>query len=153
AVGTPQNIKVSLTVQPACALQAPSITGETFAAEAGSNPAAQTFTIGVIGSCPGAVTITPTATKGWLAVSPATAQVASGSSATFTVIVTSAKLAAKAYTGSISLAAVDGGIAITGSPQTVAVKLNVLAPPALTAGPGLTFNVTTGTSPQPITIA
>jgi Viral BACON domain len=153
AVGTPQTIKVTLTVQPACTLQAPSITGETFAAEAGSNPAAQTFTIGVIGGCLGAVTITPTATTGWLAVSPATAPVASGSSATFTVTVTSAALAAGSYTGSISLAAVDGGIAITGSPQTVAVTLNVVAPPALTAGPALTFNVVTGTSPQAITIA
>jgi len=153
SVGTPQAIKVTLTVQPACTLQAPSITGETFATESGSNPAAQTFTIGVIGGCLGAVTITPTATRGWLAVSPATAQVTSGSSATFTVTVTSAKLAARSYSGSISLAAVDGGIAITGSPQTVAVTLNLLAPPALSAGPALTFNVLTGTSPQAITIA
>jgi hypothetical protein len=157
AVGTPQTIAVTLTVQPACTLQLPSVAGETFTTEAGSNPAAQTFTIGVIGGCLGAVAITPTATMGtgtgWLAVSPAPATVASGTGATFTVTVTSAALAAGSYTGSISLAAVDGGIAITGSPQTVGVTLNVLAPPALTAGPGLTFNVITGTSPQPITIA
>jgi hypothetical protein len=157
AVGTPQMITVTLTVQPACTLQVPSIAGEIFTTEAGSNPAVQSFTIGVIGGCLGAVTITPTVTMGtgtgWLAVSPAPATVASGSSATFTVTVTSAALAPGSYTGSISLAAVDGGVAITGSPQTVGVTLNVLAPPALTAGPALTFNVITGISPQPITIA
>ena len=156
AVGAPQTITVTLTVQPACTLQVPSVAGETFATEAGSNPAAQTFTIGVIGGCVGAVTITPTATMGtgtgWLAVSPASAPVASGTAATFTVTVTSAALVAGSYAGSISLAAVDGGIAITGSPQTVAVTLNDLAPPALTTGPALTFNAITGTNTQPITI-
>ncbi len=73
---------------------------------------------------------------------------------TFTVTVAAAKLSrGSPYTGSISLAAVEGGIAITGSPQAVGVTLNVLAPPTLKAGPGVSFNVATGMNAQPITIA
>jgi BACON domain-containing protein len=157
AVGTPSVVTITLTVQPVCTLQAPSVAGETFSSEVGLNPATQTFTVGVIGACTGSVTITPTATMasgaGWLAVSPASATVASGGSATFTVTVASAALAAGPYTGSISLVAVNGGIAITGSPQTVGVTLNVLTPPALAAGPNqMTFNVSTGIVSQPVTI-
>jgi Viral BACON domain len=159
-VGAPQTITVNLTVQPQCTLQNPSQQAETFSAEPGFNPlAAQTFTVGVIGSCKGAVTVTPTVTMGngtgWLAVSPASpTTLTSGESATFTVTATSAALALGPYTGSISLAAVDGsGITIMGSPQAVGVTLNVLTSPQLTAGPGLSFNVPTGTNSQQITIA
>lgn len=158
AVGKPQVIAVTLTLQPVCTLQPPSVAGETFSSSVGTNPATKTFTVGVIGACTGNVTITPTATMAsgtsWLAVSPATATLASGTSTTFTVTVASAALAAGSYTGLISLAAVNGGIAITGSPQTVGVTLTVLAPPALTAGPGtLNFNVSTGLLSQPVTIS
>lgn len=158
AVGNPQVIAVTLTVQPVCTLQPPSVTGETFSSSVGTNPAAQTFTVGVTGACTGKVTITPTATMasgtGWLAVSPAKATLASGASATFTVTVASANLAAGSYTGSISLAAINRGIVITGSPQVVGVTLTVLAPPALKAGPGtLNFNVSTGSLSQPVTIS
>jgi len=158
-VGAPQTITVNLTVQPQCTLQNPLPLAETFSTEPGLNPASQTFTVGVIGSCKGAVTVTPTVTTGngtgWLAVSPASpATLASGASATFTVTATSAALPLGSYTGSISLAAVDGkGITITGSPQTVGVTLNVLTAPQLTAGPGLSFHVPTGTNSQQITIA
>ncbi len=157
AIGTPKVITVKLTVQPVCTLQLPSVTKETFSAEAGLNPATQTFTVGVIGACTGNVTVTPTALltggAGLLAVSPAPAIVASGGAATFTVTLTSDKLTAGQYTGSISLAAVNGGIAISGSPQVVAITLNVIAQPALTAGPGsVSFNVSTGAVTQPVII-
>ena len=154
AVGSPKVIAVSLTVQPVCTLQAPSVAGETFSAEFGLNPVTQSFTVGVIGACKGSVTVTPTIASGigWLAVSPA-ATIASGGSATFTVTVVSAGLAAGAYAGSISLAAVNGGMAITGSPQAVGITLKVLTSPALTAGPGsLSFNVSTGMVSQPVAI-
>lgn len=160
AVGTPQVIRVTLTVQPPCTLQTPSATSETFSAEAGTNPtpAAQTFTVGIVGACAGKVTITPTVTlgsgTGWLAVTPASAKVSSGKTVTFAVKVKSAALPAGTYTGSISLTAVDKGIAITGSPQTVAITLNVVAPPTLSVSPtSPTFNVTAGTSSQPVTIS
>jgi hypothetical protein len=152
AVGTSQTITVTLSLQPPCTLQGPSAPGENFNSEAGANPATQTFTIGIFGACTGNVTITPTVTQNWLAVTPSSATITRGST-TFTVTVTSASLAAGNYNASISLAAVDAGMTITGSPQTVGVTLKVLATPALTAGPGsLTFNVATGTTSQPIGI-
>jgi hypothetical protein len=152
SVGTPQTITVTLSLQPPCTLQAPSPAGETFNSEAGTNPATQTFTIGIFGACTGNVSITPTVTQSWLSLTPLSATI-SGGSATFTVTVTSASLGAGKYSDSISLAAVDGGITITGSPQAVSVALNVLATPSLAVGPGsLTFNVTTGTTSQPIGI-
>src|SRR5205823_2072606 len=126
-----------------------------FSTEVGTNPATQTFTIGVVGACGSHITVTPTATvasgKDWLAVSPASTN-ASDSGGPFKVKVTSAGLAAGTYTGTISLKAVDAGVAITGSPQTISVKLKVLAAPSLTAGPGLTFNVSSGRDSQPINI-
>jgi BACON domain-containing protein len=156
AVGTPMVIPVTLTVQPVCSLQPPSSPAMNFLAQAGLNPAPQTFTVGVIGACAGNVTITPTATlsngTGWLAVS-APITVISGGSAIFTVNIASAGLAAGKYTGSISLTALNGSIATSGSPQVVGITLNVLAAPALTTGPGsVVFNVSTGIVLQPITI-
>ena len=157
-VGAPQTITVNLTVQQQCTLQNLSQQAETFSTEPGLNPASQTFTVGVIGSCKGAVTVTPTVTgngTGWLAVSPSLpATLTSGESATFTVTATSAALPVRSYAGSISLAAVDDdGTTIAGSPQAVGVTLNVLTAPQLTAGPGLSFHVPTGTNSQQITIA
>lgn len=152
-VGTPQTIAVTLTVQPPCTLQAPSATTETFNAEVGTNPAVQSFTIDIAGTCSGNVMLTPTATGGsWLAVSPGSVSITGGST-TFTVTVTSASLAIGPYSGTISMAAVDGGIAIVNSPQTVAIALNVIAPPVLAVTPAsLTFNVTTGINTLPFTI-
>jgi len=155
---TPQNVTVTLTVQPACTLQAPSVAAETFSGETGLNPATQTFTVGVIGGCTGNVTITPTATmtngSGWLAVSPASASIAANGTATFTVTVASSALASGNYAGTISLAGVNSaGITITGSPQAVSVNLSSLAAPVLNAGPtSLTFNVTTGANSQTIAL-
>jgi hypothetical protein len=64
---------------------------------------------------------------------------------TITITVTSTTLADGSYNGSISLSAIDGGITVLGSPQTVNVALTVLAPPTLslasTAGQ-LTFTAT-----------
>ncbi len=156
AVGTPKIIPVTLKVQSVCTLQPPSAPAFTFSAETGLNPAPQTYTVGVVGACTGNVTITPTATMsngaGWLTVS-APVTVISGGSAIFTVTISSAGLAAGKYTGSISLSALNVSIATSGSPQVVGITLNVLAAPALTAGPGAVgFNGTTGIVSQPITI-
>jgi hypothetical protein len=156
AVGTPIVIPVTLTVQPVCTLQSPSAPAEAFTTEKDLDPAPQTFNIGVIGACSGNVTITPTATMssgtGWLAVS-APVTVPSGGSAFFTVTIASAGLAIGKYTGSISLAALNGNIATSGSPQVVGITLKVLTAPSLTAGPGLVaFNVSTGIVSQPVTI-
>jgi hypothetical protein len=157
-VGTPQTVAVTLTVQPPCTLQGPSASQLTFTAEAGSNPAAQTLKISATGACAGGITVTPTLTlnsgTGWLTVTPATANLASGGSASFTVTVTSTALTAGSYTAAISLGATNGGVPIAGSPQTVGVALTVNAVPALAVAPGsLTINTTTGNSSTPLTIS
>ncbi len=159
AVGGPQVVTITLVVQPLCALQAPSATSEAFSSEVGRNPVAQTqsFTVGVIGACAGSVTITPNAImnsgSGWLAVTPTSATISSGATATFTVTVTSSALAGGSYTGAISLAAVNGSAVIAGSPQSVAVTLGVVSPPTLgISTSSLQFNVSTGVSSQTVTI-
>jgi Viral BACON domain len=156
AVGNSLVIPVTLTLQQACTLLPPSSPAMTFSAKAGSNPAPQTFTVGVVDACTGNVTITPTATlsngTGWLTVS-GPRRVNSGGSAIFTVTIASSGLAAGKFTGSITLAALNGSIATSGSPKVVGITLNVIAAPALTVGPGsVTFNVSNGTMSKPITI-
>lgn len=153
AVGTPQTVTVTFTVQPQCTLQPPSVATLPFTTQKGSDPAPKTFTIGVTENCKGSITITPTVRMtsgtGWLTVTPASATITSSETSTFTVTVTSASLAAGSYTGSISLA--TGPPA--GSSQTVAVTVSVIAAPTLTVSPtSLKFNSTTGTTSQPITI-
>ena len=156
AVGTPKVIPIKLTVQPICTLQPPSALAMAFSTQAGVNPASQTFTVGVAGACAGNVTITPTANMssgtGWLAVS-APVTVISGGRAIFTVHIASTGLAAGKYTGSISLAAVNGTAATSGSPQVVGITLKVLAAPSLVAGPSaVSFNISSGIVSQPLTI-
>jgi len=157
-IGSPLHIPVTLVIQPPCTLQAPSVSMINTTVEAGTDPPASTFTIAASGTCTGNVTITPTITlgtgTGWLTVSPSSASIAAGNSQTFTVNIASASLAAGSYSGMISLAAVNGGTAIVGSPQTVAVGLTVVPPPSLALNPSsLTINATTGTVSQPFTIS
>ncbi|HEX6554961.1 MAG TPA: hypothetical protein VF026_19495 [Ktedonobacteraceae bacterium] len=157
SVGTPQIITVTLNVQPPCTLLAPSAPQENFTSEVGANPAptSQSFTIGITGACTGDITITPTVTQRWLTVTP-TSAVITGGSATFTVTATTASLGAGPYKDDISIAAVDSnGITITGSPQTVAVSLKVLAAPSLAVSPspnGLTINAMSGSTSQTVNI-
>ncbi len=157
-VGAPQAVHVIFTLQPACTLQVPPDAVQSFEVGVGNDPATRTFTVSVSGACPGNVTITPTVTLGsgenWLRVIPDTVTILAGESANFTTKVTSAALPSGPYTGLISLAAVNHGMAIIGSPQTIGVGLTVLAPPALLVSPGsLTINVTTGTTWQPILVS
>ncbi|MGI9059354.1 MAG: BACON domain-containing protein [Ktedonobacteraceae bacterium] len=143
-------VVVNVPPQP-CVLQVPSSTSLTFNATMGSNPKAQSFTVGATGNCTGGVTITPTVSlasgSGWLAVTPSMATITGGNT-TFTVNVTSSALAPGSYSGSISLAAVSNGAAISGSPQTVSVSLTVTeVPPVLSVSPGkLPISVTNGDS-------
>src|SRR6185437_8201036 len=107
--------------------------------------------VGVTGNCSGGVTITPTVSltsgSGWLAVTPSTATITGGNT-TFTVNVTSSALAPGSYSGSISLAAVSNGAAVSGSPQVVSVSLTVTeVPPVLSVSPSkLPISVTNGDS-------
>ncbi|MGH2509235.1 MAG: hypothetical protein ACRDHZ_17785, partial [Ktedonobacteraceae bacterium] len=122
-------IAVTLTVQPSCTLQAPSVPQLSFTASVGSNPITNTasFTLNVSGNCVSNITITPAIDaggNGWLAIiSPIT--LASGGTATFTVTITATTLVAGTYTSTITLSAIDGNGPISSSPQTVNVSLTV----------------------------
>ena len=158
AIGTPSVVSVALTIQQACTLQAPSTATEAFATIVGKSPAAQTFSLAVGGACSGNIAITPTVTlgsgKGWLTVTPATATVLAGGTATFTVTVIGTSLASGSYGGSITLAGVNGGATIAGSPQTVGITVTVSAPPSLAASAGIaSTHGTDGVTAQPVNIA
>ncbi len=141
---------------PPCTLQSPSVAEQDFAAQVGTNPATQSFTAKVGGSCNGNVTITPTvpaADSGWLSVTNTSGPVLAGATASFTVQVTSANLTANNYSSTITLTGSNGGQTITGSPQTVSVHLEVDPAPTLTVNtPSLNFDVTGGSTSQSVTI-
>jgi Viral BACON domain/zinc-ribbon domain len=156
-VGSPVVIPVTLSIQAACTLQPASLNNATFTTEDGVNPPAQTFTVSVSGACGSNLTITPTVTQGagtnWLTINPGTVAM-KGSNKTFTITITSTALADGSYNGSISLSAVEAGITVLGSPQTVNVTLTVLAPPVLSLGSTVQrFMVRPTTTTQTITIS
>jgi hypothetical protein len=146
-------INVVVNVPSLCALQALSPTSASFGAQWGSNPkpAAQSLTAGVTGTCAGGVTITPTVSMstgtGWLAVAPSSTTITSGST-TFSVSVNSSALAPGTYTGSITLAAVNGGSAIIDSPQSVGVTLTVTETPPVLAASSSTLSFTLSSGDQ-----
>ncbi len=149
AIATFPAVTVTLNVQPACTLQVPSVSSETFSAAAGTASASQSFTISAVGTCNGAVSIVPNkmlnSGNGWLTVSASATTIQSGQSVTLTVNADATSLTAATYTGTISIVALNGGIAIVGSPQPVAITFNVTAPPtppALQATPtSMSFSI------------
>ena len=149
-MGHSSEVAITVNIGPACTLQAPVPSTMQFSAVTGSNPAAQTFSIGVTGTCFGNVTVTPIVTvasgSGWLAVSPTSAVIGSGQSATFSVTVTSAALKVGVYSESISLSGVSDGIVIAGGSQTVKVTLtNQTAPAMQLSTTSLSFSTVVGT--------
>lgn len=158
-VGEIQNVLVTLNVQRACTLQAPSLDKANFSTLAGTNPANQTFSIAVSGVCSSAVLVTPIATMenniaGVLTITPASTTITSGNSAVFTISVASSGLSTGSYSGMITLTAVDNGVAISGSLQKIAVTLQVNAPPELQASASsFAFTVATGSSTQSLILS
>lgn len=161
-VGVPQVIPVALTVQPPCTLQNPSVSTETFTAQAGSsNPPPKTFTIEVVGACAGQVTVAPsiifnTGTR-WLSIMPGTIAINSGNSATFTVSANSAGLPSGQYDATIQFSVSSGGIALMNLSQAIAVKLTidvvsqpVLGTPTPTVSPVPTVPVAPTDTPTPV---
>jgi hypothetical protein len=162
AVGT-QTISVTFTmgqaatptVQPSCTLEAPSTQVLDFT----GNSAPQTFTVSVGGACPGNVTITPSlkleAGKEWLTVTPQSVTIAAGQRSTFTIAVKSSALPPGDYRETITLVALNSGVAIAGSAQKVGISLSIpTKAPALTVNPSsINFNITTGTESQVLSIA
>ena len=129
ASGAPRTVEVTLTVTraPTGALEV-GPAELAFSTEQGSSPAAQTLTIRNTGS--GALTWSASEPIAWLVGSPAGGSLAPGQSASMSIAVNSADLAAGRYTGAITFAAPGA----TGSPRSVDVTLTV-TPPALLPAP------------------
>lgn len=150
SVGSTLQIPVTFAVQSACTLQAPSQSGLGFQSEAGKgNPSSQSFTVKMSGACSGSTTVTRQITYGsgsnWLSVSPSSASLSAGQSATFTVSVNAQNLSAGSYTARINLDSANG------SPQSVGVSLAVQGLPVLNPSPrSLTF---TGSASLPVSIS
>lgn len=132
-----KTISVSLTIQPPCTLQVASKQSLTLSPSSTVVAPSQTFTVGVVGTCSGNVTVNATpvfATKKWFTVTPVSVVVTGGHTATFTVAANAANLVAGShYTDAISLSALDAGMAIVGSQQIVAVSISIPGIPSLSA--------------------
>ncbi|GHO85438.1 BACON domain-containing protein [Dictyobacter formicarum] len=155
-----QHINVYLTVQPPCTLLAPTPASLNFSALGSAVPGPQTFKVGVVGTCDGG-TVNVSAggvtanSQDWLVISPQHVALHSGETATFTVKPNTANLPpGKQYLGAVALAALDNGIAIVASPQSIPVSLSLGGTPKLTAGPGsLNMSSSAGKSSQLIAIS
>src|SRR5579875_1032680 len=128
AQGSPQSIPVTLVVQQPCTLQV-SLASISFMAQLGqAAPAPQTLTVSGVGACTYPVTWTAAGDSNsvsWLSLS-ATSGSDSGGGSPLAVNVNLANLsAAGTYSGTITIAAQNGGTAIQGSPQAVTVTLTV----------------------------
>jgi hypothetical protein len=164
APGSPQNITVTLTVQPPCAMSPPSSSALSFSAVQGAsaNPPAQTVVFTGTGNCVWPVSWTTTLAHRtpWLTLTPSSGTVkGTGQSGSLVVTANIAGLVAKTYSTQVTIAANDGsGATVQGSPQSFAVTLTVLPPCALAppSPASLSFSVPQGqatASPQMVTLS
>lgn len=123
--GSPQVIKVTLTLLSANATLALSPRVMQFSAAVGSNPQPQTLQIQNTGATALNFTVQPSTLTGgnWLAVSPASGSATAATPGNVLVQVTSAGLDPGNYTGTLNISANAGN-----SPQAVTVSLAVGAP-------------------------
>lgn len=128
-IDNPQDVNVSLTVQPNCALQL-STGGMSFTAVAGQgNPGNHSLSLTETPSCTGTVNWNAVVGPGaanWLAVTPASGQLTGTTGMVTAVSVNTANLKPGTYTNTISFFAKQ-------STQTLVVQLVVQAPPPPTA--------------------
>lgn len=141
--GSPATVQVTLNVTAGSI--AADKTSLTFTqATAGSSPT-QTISVTSSGSStPVSFTVAATTTTGgaWLTVTPA----GGNTPGTIQVSTSAGNLAVGTYTGTVTITAPSA----SGSPISIPVTLNVVAPQTLTAAPAtLTFSFTTGTSAAP----
>ncbi|HCI82054.1 MAG TPA: hypothetical protein DHW02_20455 [Ktedonobacter sp.] len=127
AQGSPQVFSVTLTIQPACQLQA---SGNTlnFSTPTGQVSATQDITIQESGNCARPVSWTATGNSGsssWLIFSPPGGS-DNGAGATISVSVNANTLAPGSYSGTITISASGTGSSyVQGSPITVAINATV----------------------------
>ncbi|MBI2931981.1 MAG: choice-of-anchor D domain-containing protein, partial [Planctomycetes bacterium] len=139
AANSPQTVFVTLNVMgaPTIGLSPASLTFT--AMEGGANPASQTATVTNTGG--GTLSWSGSDDAAWMTLSPLSGSLASAASELMTVSVDITGLPAGTYNGTITVS--DPGA--TNSPQTVAVTLNVNAPPTIGRSPAsLTFTAMEG---------
>lgn len=140
---TPQNVGVSLTVQPHCGLQLNTGSMSFTAVSGQGNPANQSLTLNATESCSGTLAWKAASTANWLSVAPASGQIR-GAQKTMTAVSVNASIL-KPGTYSSTITFIEAG-----NTQTVMVQLVVQAAPPpsqpiLGAAPlNLNFSTTQG---------
>ncbi|HEX8245244.1 MAG TPA: choice-of-anchor D domain-containing protein, partial [Longimicrobium sp.] len=149
ASGSPRAVTVTLTLT-APPVLAVGPTSLNFTSAQGSDPAAQSLTIGNSGG--GTLGWTATESIPWLVGSPGSGTLGAGQTAGMGISVSTAGLAPGTYNGVITVSAPGANNA----PQAVAVTLTVTPGPAIGVSPAsLSFAAQVGTNPpgQTLTIA
>ncbi len=145
AYNSPQNISVSLTIQPHCGLTLNTGLMSFTAVSGQSNPSNQSLGFGATASCAGVINWKAEAMASWLSVTPASGQLKGATSTVAAVGVNITGLKPATYTSSIAFLAAQ-------STQSVVVQLIVQPPPPpsapiIGATPlNLNFNTTQGTT-------
>lgn len=140
---TPQNVGISLTVQPHCGLQLNTGSMSFTAVSGQGNPANQSLTLNATESCSGTLAWKAASTANWLSVAPASGQIR-GAQKTMTAVSVNASIL-KPGTYSSTITFIEAG-----NTQTVMVQLVVQAAPPpsqpiLGAAPlNLNFSTTQG---------
>ena len=152
ASGSPQMVNVTFTVLAPCTLALPSTSSLAFSSVEGfADPAPQSIMITASGNCNWPVTWQTSSdpADNWFNLSSGGGTfTTSGQSATLTVAPSNAGLLTGDYHATIRISATDStGVAVEGSPQSLAIDFNVQAPCALQVNSaGLSFSVTQGQS-------
>jgi Viral BACON domain len=147
AINSPQNVNISLTVQPACSLQV-STNALLFTAVKGqNNPNNQAVSLSASSSCGTTTSWSATSSAPWLTITPGNGQLKGVTSSTVAVSVNIASLTSGNYNGVVTLTTAR-------STQAVQVQLTVQPPPppgapVLSVSPmNVNFSVTQG-QPNP----
>ncbi len=119
---SPQNVDISLTVQPHCGLLLNTGSISFTAVSGQGNPANQSLTLSATQSCSGALNWQATSGASWLSLSPASGQVRGAQKTVTAVSVNASILKPGTYSSSISFLE-------AGNTQTVIVQLAVQAAP------------------------
>lgn len=148
AINSPQNVNISLTVQPACSLQVSSNALLFTAVKGQNNPNNQAVSLSASSSCGTATSWSATSSAPWLTITPGSGQLKGVTSSTVAVSVNIASLASGNYNGVVTLITAR-------STQAVQVQLAVQPPPppgapVLSVSPmNLNYSVTQGPSNPP----
>lgn len=140
---TPQNVGISLTVQPHCGLQLNTGSMSFTAVSGQGNPANQSLTLSTTASCSGTLAWKATSTASWLAVAPASGQIRGAQKTVTAVSVNASVLKPGTYSSTITF--VEAGGTQTEMVQLVVQAAPPPSQPIMGAAPlNLNFSTTQG---------